>query len=36
METIKDKMINLYYSNLESQAKKNKITLTIYIYEKLK
>ena len=29
METIKDKMINLYYSNLEIQAKKNKITLNI-------
>ncbi len=29
MEAIKDKMTNLYYSNLEAQAKKNKITLNI-------
>jgi len=31
MEALKEKMTNLYYSNLEIQAKKNKITLNINI-----
>lgn len=29
MEAIKEKMTNLYYSNLETQAKKNKISINI-------